>query len=154
MGSHRKLEVFDHYRYSPRSVLRPGDRFRVGGGPIYVADDGAKVPMYERGVFTFRRHCVRGASRWLEAFRADGGGLAILWVGRPARSRTVPNLRRRPYTITRKLSDTIPTKRRRRGRPGRSRAVSSTITADPSTTPATSASCGPAGVGTFESIKR
>ena len=96
----RKLQTFDTYAYGPRSVLRRGDRFRVGGGPIYVADDGTKIPIYERGVFTFRRHCVRGASRWIEAFRADGGGLVILWVGRSARSRTVPNLRHEVATIT------------------------------------------------------
>ena len=96
-----ELQLFDHYRYGPRSVLAPGDRFRVGGGPVYVTDSGKVIPMYDRGEFVFRRFCVRGAAKWIEAYRADGGGLAIFWVGRAGRSRVAPNLRRRPYTITR-----------------------------------------------------
>jgi hypothetical protein len=74
----------------------PGDRFRVSGGPIYVTDDGRKFPMFERGVLVFKRYCVRGAARWLEAMRGDGG-IVVLWVGRSGRSPAVPNLRRRPY---------------------------------------------------------
>jgi len=98
----RKLQVFDQYRYGPRSVLVPGDRFRVAGGPFYVTDSGDKIPMAERGVFVFRRYCVQGASKWIEAFRADGG-IAILWMGKTGRSRTVPNLRRRAYRIASKV---------------------------------------------------
>ena len=96
----RKLQVFDQYRCGPRSVLTPGDRFRVGGGPVYVTDSGKVIPMYDRGEFVFRRFCARGAAKWIEAYRADGSGLAILWVGRAGRSRVAPNLRHRPYKIT------------------------------------------------------
>jgi hypothetical protein len=56
--STRKLQVFDQYRYGPRSVLTPGDRFRVGGGPVYVTDSGKVIPMYDRGEFVFRRFCA------------------------------------------------------------------------------------------------
>jgi len=101
----RRLQVFDEYRYGPRSVLVPGDRFRVTAGPVYVTDNGEKIPMAERGILIFRCYCVRGASKWIEAYRADGGGVAILWMGRTGRSKVVPNLRRRPYRITRKLRD-------------------------------------------------
>lgn len=94
----RKLQVFNRYRFGPRSVLVPGDRFRVSGGPVYVSDDGTRIPMYQRGVFVFRRFCVRGASRWIEAYQPNLG-FAVLRVGRPGRSRVVPNLRRRPYKI-------------------------------------------------------
>ena len=97
----RKLQVFDQYRYCPRSVLAPGDHFRVGGGPVYVTDSGKVIPMYDRGEFVFQRFCIRGASKWIEAYRADGGGVAILWVGRTGRSLVAPNLRHRPYKITR-----------------------------------------------------
>ena len=31
----RKLQTFDECRYRPRSVLKPGDKFRVGGGPSF-----------------------------------------------------------------------------------------------------------------------
>ena len=99
----RKLQVFDQYPYGPRSVLIPGDRFRVAGGPVYVTDGGEKVSMAERGVFVFRRYCVQGASKWIEAYRADGGGVAVLWMGKTGRSKTVPNLRRRAYRITGKV---------------------------------------------------
>ena len=97
----RSLQVFDQYRYGPRSVLTPGDRFRVRGGPVYVTDGGKVIPMYDRGEFVFRRFCVRGAAKWIEAYRAGGGGVAILWVGRAGGSRVAPNLRHRRYRITR-----------------------------------------------------
>ena len=107
-----KLETFDHYRYGPRSVLVRGDNFRVSGGPVYVTDAGKKVPLYERGVFVFDRYCVRGAAKWIEAYRADGGGHVVLWVGRTCRSKAIPNVVRRPYRITGKVKQE-PAKRKR-----------------------------------------
>jgi len=101
----RRLQVFEEFRCGARSVLVPGDRFRVSGGPVYVTDDGTKIPMAERGVCVFRRFCVQGASQWIEAYRADGGGIAILWMGNTSRSKTVPNLHRRPYRITGKVRE-------------------------------------------------
>ncbi len=96
----RKLQAFEEYRYGLRGVLVPGDRFRGSGGPVYVTDEGQIIPMYERGEFRFLRLCVRGASKWIEARQADRGGIAILWVGKPSRSPAVPNLRRKPYKIS------------------------------------------------------
>ena len=61
--SRRSLQVFDQYRYGPRSVLVPGDRFRATGGPVYITDDGKAIPVADRGVFVFRRYCVQGAAR-------------------------------------------------------------------------------------------
>jgi hypothetical protein len=55
--------------------------------------------MHQHSVFVFRRFCVRGASRWIEAYQPNMG-FAVLCVGRPGRSRVVPNLRRRPCKIT------------------------------------------------------
>lgn len=95
----RIVRVCPEYRYGVRSVLRFGERFRVSGGPVYLTEDGAVLPMYERGTFVFRRYCVCGAARWIEAARADGSGIAILWVGRSCRSTSIPGLRRRPYRI-------------------------------------------------------
>ena len=108
----RSLQVFDQYRYGPRSVLVPGDRFRATGGPVYVTDDGRAIPVADRGIFVFRRYCVQGAARWIEASRNDGSGMVILWVGKASRSRAVPNLRRRPYRLTR-LKDPEPNRRKR-----------------------------------------
>ena len=110
--SNRKLEEFSEYRYGPRSVLQPGDRFRVGGGPVYVTDDGIEHSVAERGTFKFRRYCVQGAQKWLEAYTADGGSLATLYVGKPGKSPTVPNLKRKPYTI-RKITE----RKRRKKKP-------------------------------------
>lgn len=95
----RPLQIFDEYRYGPRSILRPGDRFRVTGGPVYITDAGQKIPMYERGIFRFRSFCVRGAAQWLEAVRESDHRAVVLWVGKPVRCRVIPNLHRRPYHI-------------------------------------------------------
>ena len=54
-----KLQEFDEYRYGVRGVLKPGDKFRVGGGPVYVTDDGVEHVVAERGLFKFRRYCVQ-----------------------------------------------------------------------------------------------
>jgi hypothetical protein len=97
--SNRKLQTFDEYRYGPRSVLKPGDQFRVGGGPVYVTDDGVEHIVAERGTFKFRRYCEQGAQKWIEAYPAGGGGVVLLWVGKACRSPVEPNLRRKPYKI-------------------------------------------------------
>jgi len=102
--TNRKLQFFDEYRYGPRSVLKPGDQFRVGGGPVYVTDDGVEHTVADRGRFTFRRYCVQGAQKWIEAFPVGGGGIVLLWVGKAAKSPIEPNLKRKPYKI-RKVAD-------------------------------------------------
>ena len=107
----RSLQVFDEYRFGPRSVLIPGDHFRVRGGPVYVTAGGAKIPVGDHGLFIFRRYCVQGAAKWIEGYRADGG-IAILWVGKSGPSPTVPNLHRRPYRINGKIRDRKPERRR------------------------------------------
>lgn len=100
----RKLQEFDEYRYGVRGVLKPGDKFRVGGGPVYVTDDGVEHVVAERGLFKFRRYCVQGAQKWIEAFPAGGGGVVVLWVGKAVKSPVEPNLKRKPYKI-RKVTD-------------------------------------------------
>ncbi len=100
----RKLQEFDEYRYGPRSVLKSGDQFRVGGGPVYVTDDGVEHVVAERGTFKFRRYCEQGAQKWIEAYTADGSCMVTLYVGKPCKSPTVPNLKRKPYKI-RKVTD-------------------------------------------------
>lgn len=118
--SNRKLQTFDEYRYGPRSVLRPGDRFRVGGGPVYITDDGVEHLVAERGLFKFRRYCVQGAQKWIEAYPAGGGGIVILWVGKAGKSPAVPNLRRKPYKIRKVTDRKLPPKK---PRPKRTKAA-------------------------------
>lgn len=95
----RKLRVFDEYRYGKRGVLRLGDRFKIGGGPVYVTDAGQKIPMGEKGVHVFKRYCQRGADKWIEAASVHGRSFVILWVGKSCRSPVVSNLIRRPYRV-------------------------------------------------------
>jgi hypothetical protein len=102
--SNRKLQTFDEYSYGKRGLLKPCDRFRVSGGPYYENQDGTKTLMAERGTFTFSRYCVRGAEKHIEAYRADGGGIVVLWVGKPRRNPDLPTFRRMPYKI-RKITD-------------------------------------------------
>ncbi len=97
--SNRKLEILDEYRYGPRAVLKLGDKFRVSGGPVYVSDDGVEHAVADRGIFKFRRYCVQGAQKWIEAYSGDGSGTVVLWVGKAGRSPTVENLRRKPYKV-------------------------------------------------------
>ena len=63
--SNRKRQTFDEYRYGPRSVLKPGDVFRVGGGPVYITNDGAQPQGCRRG----RRVRLQQA-RWAQSQRA------------------------------------------------------------------------------------
>lgn len=122
--TNRKLQEFDEYRYGPRSVLQPGDRFRVSGGPVYVTDDGVEHVVAERGLFKFRRYCVQGAQKWIEGYPAGGGGVVVLWVGKAGKSPVEPNLKRKPYKI-RKVTD-----RKRRPKKSKStNADSASVTA-------------------------
>jgi hypothetical protein len=114
--SSRKLQFFDEYRYGPRAVLKPGDKFRVSGGPVYVSDDGVEHNLADRGIFKFRRYCVQGAQKWIEASAADGSGTVVLWVGKACKSPVVQNLRRKPYKV-RKV-----TGRKRRKKPVKEKA--------------------------------
>jgi len=91
--------VETEYRVSPRVVLRPGDRCRVGGGPYYRLASGERVPMAVRGVVTFRRVVRHGRRVLIEA--QAGEGTVILHVEGRRRNRMIPGLVCRPYTIRR-----------------------------------------------------
>jgi len=95
----RRLRVELEYRYGKRGLLKPGDRFRVRGGPVYITDEGQKIPLGEKGVHVFKRYCERGADKWIEAASVSGSNFVILWVGKSRRSPVVSNLIRRPYRI-------------------------------------------------------
>jgi len=101
--SQRKFKVLDEYRYGKRGVLRPGDRFRVRGGPVYLTDYGQNIPMGERGIHIFQRYCERGVEKWIEAASVNGSSFVILWVGKSHRSPVVSNLIRRPYRVRKVL---------------------------------------------------
>ena len=87
------------YRYGPRNRLVPGDHFRVSAGPYYVLSDGRKIAMGEKGTMVFRQYCQRGTDHWIEAYRADGGGVAILTVGEQRASPVDGSFQRRPHRV-------------------------------------------------------
>lgn len=110
-GNATMTTTIEHeYRVSPRVVLRPGDRFRVGGGPYYRRASGERVPMAVRGIVTFRRaiRCGRGGRRVLIEATA-GEGTVILHVEGARRNRLVPGLVCRPYTIRGRVRSRVDT---------------------------------------------
>lgn len=88
------------YRVSERVVLRPGDRFRISGGPYYRTAEGERIPLAVRGVVRLRRVLRCGRRVLLEV--TAGEGTAILHVEGRRRS-PVEGLVPRPYKIRRKL---------------------------------------------------
>lgn len=92
----------DEYRVSERVVLRPGDQFRVSGGPYWRLPGGERVPMAARGVCTFRQAIRRGAVVCLVA-SSKGEGTVVLHVAGRRRNRMMPGLVCRPYTVKSKV---------------------------------------------------
>jgi hypothetical protein len=87
----------DEYRVSKRVVLRPGVKFRAGGGPYYRLSDGTKVSLAAAGPFTFVRCHRRGKYVLIEALDRDGCFAPLHVAGR--RARITPALVPRPYVI-------------------------------------------------------
>lgn len=87
------------YQLSPRVTLRPGDRFRVAGGPYCRLASGERVSMAARGTFTLLavEHGRRGR---VQLLAYGPGGYAVLHVAGRRRSR-VPGLVARPYRVRR-----------------------------------------------------
>ena len=90
------------YTYGPRSTLKPGDRFRVSGGPFWTTAAGNEVSMRARGVMTFVAAVTAPDGMvYLEA-RSDKDGDVILHVEGERKS-PVEGLTPRPYRIVSKL---------------------------------------------------
>jgi len=94
----RNTKTFDRFTLGPRSYLVPGDKFRATKGPVYKTLDGDRLNLGSRGLFVFVCYCERGASKWIEARRVNGG-TEVLYVGRPRWSRVVSGLRLRPHKL-------------------------------------------------------
>jgi hypothetical protein len=90
------------YVVSPRVTLRPGDKFRVKGGPFWRAELG-KVPLSAArgGVFVFVRVAVHRTRKVIEAFDSHGHFAPLHVEGRrrTACKQIVP----RPYRVTGKV---------------------------------------------------
>ena len=91
--------VETEYQLSPRVTLRPGDRFRVSGGPYYRLATGERVPLAARGVYTLLA-VEQGRRGRVQLLAYGPGGFAVLHVAGRRRSR-VPGLVCRPYRVRR-----------------------------------------------------
>lgn len=89
----------NEYQLSPRVTLRPGDQFRVTGGPYYKLASGERVSMAARGTFTLLA-VEHGRGGRVQLLGYGTGGYAVLHVAGRRRSR-VPGLVARPYKIRR-----------------------------------------------------
>lgn len=94
----RAPQYLDEYQVSPRVRLRPGDEFRVSGGPYYKMPDGTKIKMAVSGICTFERAVKRGARVYIEARHAVCGCVVLHVEGR-RKNEQVPALVCRPYKI-------------------------------------------------------
>lgn len=87
------------YQISPRVTLRPGDKFRVAGGPYYRLASGERVSMAARGTFVLLA-VEHGRGGRVQLLGYGPGGYAVLHVAGRRRSR-VPGLVARPYRVRR-----------------------------------------------------
>lgn len=103
--------TMNEYRVWERVVLRPGDRFRVTGGPCWRCGDGNRLAMAERGVLRFNRAIRYGSDVFIEARGQDG--YCVLHVEGGRRNRVDPALVCRPYRIKARLRPRESTNTRR-----------------------------------------
>ena len=85
-----KTEQNGEYQVSPRVVLKPGDRFRVSGGPYWKTGSGEKLPMATRGVCRFVSAIRRGKLEFLIA--TSGEGTVVLHVAGRRRNAMMPEM--------------------------------------------------------------
>lgn len=95
------MKTMEEYRVSPRVVLRPGDRFRVSGGPYWRTAGGEKIPLAVRGVCRLMSVCRARQRTYLIVQASDG--VACLHVEGRRRNKFLPGLVCRPYKIRGKV---------------------------------------------------
>lgn len=88
----------DTYLLGPRTVLIPGDHFRVSGGPVYR---GQSIAL--RGEFVFLRAFQRGSRIFVEGAKVSPWGIGarytLLVAGPPFPSRQFPGVKNVPYRL-------------------------------------------------------
>lgn len=98
-----KTTEIDEFQLSPRVTLKPGDRFRITGGPVWIAPDGSESRMGPRcRTWHLDRIIRKGKRVWFEAREYEEGMLGathLLYVsGRTYNSEIITN---RAYTVRR-----------------------------------------------------
>lgn len=91
------IQRFDSLRIGERSILRPGTRFRAGGGPQWRLSDGTLLSLAAKGPFVFRQLCKKGSVEWIEACDRDGANAILHLKGR--RKKIDEAMVPRPYRI-------------------------------------------------------
>lgn len=89
------------WEYRPGRSVRRGDKLKVGGGPIFVGEDGQAHCMGERGVFTFLGAFPEreGGDWWIIA---GGKGLTVLIPAVPKATKySLPGMKYRAYRFRR-----------------------------------------------------
>lgn len=94
------VETLTEWRLGPRSVLRPGDRFKATGGPYWRTAGGDRIPLAVRG--TCRLVAIHRQRSRVYLVVETRGGTAVLHVAGRRRNRLMPQLVCRPYKIRRK----------------------------------------------------
>lgn len=97
------METMPEYRVSARVVLRPGDRFRVRGGPYWRSASGEKIPMAVRGICRLVAAYTHRRKTYLLVQASDG--VAVLHVAGRRRNRMMPELVCRPYRVSGKIRE-------------------------------------------------
>lgn len=88
------------HRLGPRSILTPGAKFRVRGGPIWVTKNGDRIPMRARGVMTYRRTVRHPAGyTYIEATSNRDGDVVLHVSGVRPPNPDMPEMILRPYRI-------------------------------------------------------
>lgn len=95
------METLPNYQVSSRVMLRPGDRFRVSGGPYWRTAAGERIPLSVRGACRLVSVYRERRRVWLLVQARDG--MAILHVEGRRRNRMMPELVCRPYKIRGKI---------------------------------------------------
>jgi hypothetical protein len=96
-ASRKTIEYADEFRVSQRVTLKPGDLFRVKGGPYWKSATGEKLSLASKGPFRFVRHCRRGSTEWIESLDKFGAFAPLHIAG--SRRRIDSRLVARPYVV-------------------------------------------------------
>lgn len=95
------METLLELKISPRVTLRPGDSFRVSGGPYWRTSSGEKIPLAVRGTCRLVAICRERSRTYLVVNAKDG--IAVLHIEGRRRNRLMPELVCRPYKIRGKI---------------------------------------------------
>jgi hypothetical protein len=98
------MKTLPEFQLSPRTIIRPGDRIRVSGGPVHVRANGDKIRVGERGQFIIRDLFKRRGRIYATASKIDNDGMyagvfTLFISGRAVRSALTETILNKPYRV-------------------------------------------------------